>query len=404
MPLVQIRFVDERELSGALEALGADPRCHSFFHRKRETLCLQCLRVDTRAANALKQELLARGGDAAVHAHAIDRGVGESSVLLFGTLSQLRSLEDKLAAMPYWGLDALRRKLTEALSGLGRRRWSLPLPGGRTLPLGDRTRIMGILNLTPDSFHQESRLDSPDSCLARGEAMLVQGADVLDLGGESTRPGAAAVDPEEEIRRVTPAVRALRSRFPEAVLSVDTTKASVARACLEEGADLINDISGLTFDPDLASTVARGGAALVLMHIQGVPRTMQQAPHYENLLGEVAAFFGEQMARAAQAGLEPERVVLDPGFGFGKTAEHNLELLRHLEAFRPLGRPLLVGASRKSTLGTVLGQPDPADRLEATLAVTSLCAWQGVSLVRVHDVAENVRAARMVDAVRGVER
>ena len=400
MPLVQIRFVDDGELFRALEALGADPRCHGFFQRKRETLCLQCRSVDTRAANALKQELLARGGDAAVHAHAIDRGVPTSDVLLFGTPSQLRHLAEKLAAMPYWGLEDLRGELLGALEGLRTRTWSLPLPGGRHLPLGDRTRIMGILNATPDSFYSGSRLEGPEACLARGETLLEQGADLLDLGGESTRPGAPEVPEEEELRRVLPALRALRARFPQAVLSVDTSKASVAGPCLAEGADLINDISGLTFHPELAEAVARAGASLVLMHLKGIPRTMQESPRYENLLGEVAAFLQDRMDLAETRGLSRDRIVLDPGFGFGKSADHNLELLRHLEALRPLGRPLLVGASRKSTLGSVLGETDPAERLEATLAVTALCAWQEVALVRVHDVRENLRAARMIDAVR----
>ena len=398
-----VRFSDGAELAAALEELGCDPGGFPYFEGKREVYPLRFRGVDTRAANALKQEMLSRGGDVAVHRHAIDRGVPTTDCILFGTPKQLRLLVEKLAALPYWGLDAVRRELEAALEALGKRRWILPLPRGRSLVLGERTRVMGILNLTADSFFASSRV-AAEHCRERARAMVVAGADLLDLGAESTRPGAEAQSAEEEMARLVPALQSIREELPDIPLSVDTTKASVARACVEAGADLVNDISGLGFDPELPAAVADLGVPLVLMHIQGVPRTMQEAPRYASLPGDLGAFFEDRLARAEAAGISRDRIILDPGLGFGKTAAHNLELLKHLEYFRPWGRPLLVGHSRKSTLGRVLDLPDPGDRLEGTLAVTALCAWQGVEIVRVHDVRENVRVVRTVEAVKHPER
>ena len=399
-----VRFSDGEELRRALEELGCDPGGFPYFEGKREIYPLRFRGVDSRAANALKQEMLSRGGDVAVHRHAIDRGVATTDCIVFGTAKELRLLAEKLAAMPYWGLDGVRRELVAALEALKKRRWTLPLPRGRSLGLGERTLVMGILNLTEDSFFAGSRVADDRCLLERARAMAEGGADLLDLGAESTRPGAEAKTAEEEIARLVPALRALREVLPDMPLSMDTTKASVARSCVEAGADMVNDISGLGFDGDMASTVAELGVPLVLMHIQGVPRTMQEAPHYASLPGDLGSFFEERLARAEGAGLPRDRIILDPGLGFGKTPAHNLELLKHLEYFRPWGLPLLVGHSRKSTLGRVLGLPDPGERLEATLAVTALCAWQGVEIVRVHDVRENVRVVRTVEAVKHPER
>lgn len=398
-----VRFKHGVELRQALEELGCDPGGVPYLDAKREILPLRLRSIDTRAANALKQEMLSRGGDVAVHRHAIDRGVATTDCILFGTRKQFRCLVEKLAAMPYWGLDVVRRDLLLAMEALGEKRWTLRLPRERCLVLGERTLVMGILNLTEDSFFSESRV-SRTSCVERALAMVEAGADLLDLGAESTRPGAESVSAEEEITRLVPALELLRKVLPEFPISVDTTKAVVARAAVDAGADVVNDISGLGFDPALPAVVAELGVPLVIMHIQGVPRTMQEAPQYGSLAGDMMAFFEERLARAETAGISRNQIILDPGLGFGKTGAHNLEILNHLEYFRPLGLPLLVGHSRKSTLGKVLDLPDPADRLEATLAVTALCAWQGVDIVRVHDVLENVRAVRTIEAVRHPDR
>lgn len=277
--------------------------------------------------------------------------------------------------------------------------------GAETFRWGHRTFVMGIVNVTPDSFSGDGLMQrSPDPDLDRITAAAVEqartmvrdGADILDVGGESSRPGHEAVPAEDEIRRVVPVIAAIRSALPTIPISIDTVKPSVAAAALDAGADLVNDVWGVADDDRLARIAAERGVPLVLMHNRAEAR-------YVNLLAEIVADLQRAIDRAVAAGVVWERIVVDPGFGFGKTPTHNLALLRGLQALRILGRPVLLGTSRKSTLGHVLGLP-PNERLEATLATTALGIASGVDIVRVHDVLPNVRAARMTDAiVRGYD-
>jgi dihydropteroate synthase len=257
-----------------------------------------------------------------------------------------------------------------------------------------RPAVVGILNVTPDSFSDGGAYASTEAAVDHARRMLADGAALVDVGGESTRPGAEPVSEDEELRRVVPVVEAL-SGSP---VSIDTSRATIARHAVALGARMVNDVSALRRDPDLAGVVAESGAELCLMHMQGDPRTMQVAPRYDDVVSEVASFLEERLAFAVAAGIAEERVCLDPGFGFGKTPEHNLVLLRDLEAIGLMGRPILLGTSRKSTLGKVLDLP-AEERLEATLATTAIGIAAGVDIVRVHDVLPNVRAARMVDAI-----
>jgi dihydropteroate synthase len=274
---------------------------------------------------------------------------------------------------------------------------------------GSRTYIMGILNLTPDSFSGDGLLRQADfvaAALAQAQTMLAEGADLLDLGGESTRPGSQPVPAEEELRRVLPVLRELR-RLTDVPLSVDTSKAVVAAACLEAGADLINDVWGLRLDPDLAGVVAAAGAAVVLMHNRSTPKAAQIDPRlggryvgieYENLIEDIKRELGICLELAARAGIPDDRIILDPGLGFGKTVAQNLELLNRLDAIKALGYPLLVGASRKSFIGYTLNLP-PHERDEGTAATTAVAIVRGADIVRVHDVRLNCRVARMTDAI-----
>ncbi len=259
---------------------------------------------------------------------------------------------------------------------------------------------MGILNVTPDSFSDGGRYDAPEAAIAHAERMLEEGADIIDIGGESTRPGAQAIDAAEEIRRTESIVRAL-TRLG-ATVSIDTCKAEVARAALGAGAAVVNDVTALG-DPEMAETCARAECAVCLMHMQGSPRTMQLAPSYGDVTQEVRAFLLERTAFAEARGIARERLWIDPGIGFGKTVEHNLTLLRRLDALVATGYPVLLGVSRKSFLGKLLGAEDaPAPleaRLEGTLAAQSIGQWLGARILRVHDVGEAVRAARIVAAL-----
>ncbi|BCW96027.1 MAG: dihydropteroate synthase [Fimbriimonadales bacterium] len=265
--------------------------------------------------------------------------------------------------------------------------------------LGARTLVMGVLNATPDSFYDGGKYDHLDAALARAEQMLDEGADILDIGGESTRPGAEPVPEVEELRRTLPLIEAIAARYPNAVLSIDTTKSRVAERALQAGACIINDISGMTFDPRMAAVAAQAGALVVLMHIQGTPRTMQQNPTYIDVVAEVRDALHTHATRVEQAGVPRENIWLDPGIGFGKTLEHNLQLLRNLPALKSLGYPILIGTSRKSFIGQLLGGLPPEERLEGTLATLALAVAWGADIVRVHDVQAAVRAMRIADAL-----
>jgi dihydropteroate synthase len=256
--------------------------------------------------------------------------------------------------------------------------------------------IMGVVNVTPDSFSDGGRFLDPGAAIDHGLELQREGAEILDIGGESTRPGADPVPEAEELRRVVPVISGLISAGVTARISIDTTKAAVASAAIEAGATLVNDVSALRSDPALAGLVADAGADVCLMHMLGEPRTMQTDPHYGDVVAEVKAFLIERMAFAIDRGIAEERIMLDPGIGFGKTGEHNLELLRRLEEIAAIGRPVVIGTSRKSFLGRITGR-EVDDRLAATIASNVIAFERGASVFRVHDVAP-VRDALMVAA------
>jgi len=271
----------------------------------------------------------------------------------------------------------------------------------RVFDLAGRTLVMGVVNVTPDSFSDGGRYFAPGAAIAHARRLLAEGADLLDLGAESTRPGAAPVPPDEQIRRLAPVLDALGGE-PGAVLSVDTASARVAGFALERGARIVNDVSALG-EPEMADRVRAAGAGLVLMHMAGSPATMQRDPRYGDVAGEVGAHLAGRLAATAAAGIAPEAVVLDPGIGFGKTVEHNLQLLARLDELAGSGRPLLVGVSRKSFLGRLLDLPVD-QRLEGGLAAAAVAVFLGARVVRTHDVAATVRAVRAADALRSARR
>jgi len=267
----------------------------------------------------------------------------------------------------------------------------------RTIGTGNRTCVMGILNVTPDSFSDGGRHNVAADAIMYACRMVAEGADIIDVGGESSRPGAAPVPVEEELRRVIPVVEGLVEVL-DVPISIDTTKSEVARATLDAGAHMINDISGLRFDPEMARVVADYGAAVVIMHMQGTPRDMQVNPTYDDVMQDIIAFMRSQVDRAQAEGISYNRIVVDPGIGFGKTTAHNLEILRRLNELKVLDLPVLVGTSRKSLTGDVLGLP-VSERLEGTAATVAVSIMNGASIIRVHDVKAMKRVAVMTDAV-----
>lgn len=257
---------------------------------------------------------------------------------------------------------------------------------------------MGILNVTPDSFHDSGRYAKPEAAIARAREMAAAGAGIIDVGGESTRPGSEPVGPEEELMRVIPVIGAIAPEL-DVPVSIDTSKAGVARRALEAGATMINDVTALRGDEQMAGVAAAAGCPVCLMHMLGEPGTMQQNPQYGDVVGDIRDFFRERMGFAVAQGIKQENIILDPGIGFGKTLEHNLTILRRLDEFLVLGRPLLIGASRKSFIGKVTGEEETEKRLPGTIATTVIAFEKGARIFRVHDVAENCQALKLTEAI-----
>jgi dihydropteroate synthase len=268
-----------------------------------------------------------------------------------------------------------------------------------SLNFAEKTAIMGILNVTPDSFSDGNRFFDPGRAVEHALQMVEDGADIIDIGGESTRPGAEAVTLDEELRRVIPVIEAIAKRV-SAPISIDTYKATVASRAIEAGASIINDISGLKFDPDMAGVAAGAGVPVILMHIKGTPRDMQKDPVYSDLISEILDYFGDSILIAETAGVDRSRMVIDPGIGFGKTIDHNLQILRNLSEFKELGMPILVGVSRKAFIGKILGGVGPDERLEGTAAAVAISIMNGANIVRVHDVKEMAKVVKVVDAIK----
>lgn len=266
------------------------------------------------------------------------------------------------------------------------------------LDLGHHAQVMGILNVTPDSFSDGGRFDRVETAIAHARQMIAEGATIIDIGGESTRPGAAPVDATDETARTAPVIRALRAEW-NGLISIDTSKAAVAEAAMEAGANIVNDVTGLRGDPEMAATCAASGCGVVVMHMQGSPRTMQHTPTYDDVVAEVTAFFQERLESLTAAGIAAEALCFDPGIGFGKQFMHNMALLRALGSLAPAGQPLMLGISRKSFIGKLLGNDDIQMRDWPTVALTARAREQGVMLHRVHAVRTNLEALRMIEAI-----
>jgi dihydropteroate synthase len=389
---LEIRSIERAEAE--MRRIGADPAGVRIMAPKAIHYNLKAEGLTPAQANVIKQEMLSAGGEAAVARGAASCSVDSSGAVISGTLRQFDILREKLRVQAF-GLPEVAASIGEVLDNI---RPGRPALRGRTMDLspGERTLVMGILNVTPDSFSDGGLYLDWRSAVERGRRMAAEGADIVDVGGESTRPGAAPVPVEDELKRVVPVVEALSGEG--VAVSVDTRKAAVARAALDAGAEMVNDVSALG-DPGMARVCADSGAAVILMHMRGTPETMQRDLVYENVTEEVFAYLAGRLEYALASGMGRDSTVIDPGIGFGKSAEGNMELIANLAEFRALGRPVLLGPSRKSFIGSVL-DAGADGRLEGTLAVVAAAILNGAHMVRVHDVAEARRAASMADALR----
>lgn len=382
-----------------MQKLKVHPGGFSIMSPKFRYFQMLLEQVDNRAAAIIKQEMLSLGGEAIISEEVSRFLQGHSQALLLGTEKIFKRLIQKLHSYPFpYKLQEIAQEISHTIDNYKVDSFRIPFADGSTWDTSRKTYIMGILNVTPDSFSDGGQFFSKESALKRVEEMLQEGADIIDVGGESTRPYSEPVSLEEELRRVIPVIEAIKEKL-HAKVSIDTYKEKVAQEAIEAGADMINDISGLTFEPNLASIAAEKKVPLILMHIKGKPRTMQDKPYYENLMSEIASALRNSLKRAAEAGVDNGKIIIDPGIGFGKTIEHNLEILNNLRTLKSLGHPILIGLSRKSFIGHLL-QAETMERLEGGLAAAAIAILNGASILRVHDVKEFSKTARMADAIK----
>ena len=378
-----------------MKKMGVDPTGVRLMEGKALHFNLKVEGIEPRAANLLKQEMLALGGDVAVDGRGLDCSTEKTDALLMGTQKHFEKLVLKLEQYP--ALNPLGQSIKETLKNISKTQYAVRCRK-RTLTLGKRTLLMGVLNVTPDSFSDGGLFYDKEKAIRHGLRMVEEGADIIDIGGESTRPGSKPLELEEELRRVIPVIKSIAAEV-DVPVSIDTYKSTVAQKAIEAGAEMINDISGLNFDPTLAEVASREDVPLVLMHIRGTPETMQKNVHYDSLFSEILHYLKDSIHRAESAGLDPGQIIIDPGIGFGKTVEDNLFIIRNLFEFRILGKPILLGTSRKSFIGKIL-DTEVGDRLEGTLSSIAVGVLNGANFIRCHDVLQAKRAIAVADAVR----
>jgi len=389
------------EVAREVERTESDPEGVAIMTRKGRIYPVRLDGVSLKAAPLLKQETLSVGADSA-HARGIaDHSVASTSVVILATWGQYQRLLPKLRRQPFRLAEAAAEIDRALRAYLSRTPRTISGPH-RSFVLGDRPRVLGVVNVTPDSFFDGGQHFDPPAAIAHAERLAAEGASMIDIGGESSRPGATPISPEAEWARIGPVLTGLAGRL-SVPLSVDTRHAEVAAKAIDAGADLVNDIEGLRSEA-MRGVVAKSGAAAIVMHMRGDPTTMQSDLVYADLRAEVFGALADATERAVADGVPADKILIDPGLGFGKSAEQSLELLMHVGEFRSLGYPVVVGASRKSFLGWMLGTDDPAHRLEAGLAAAVVAAERGAALVRTHDVAPTVRVLSLVRAAQGLVR
>ncbi|MFO7947338.1 MAG: dihydropteroate synthase [Armatimonadota bacterium] len=383
------------DLDAELEAANVTEYGIARMVPRGRMIIMRLEKVPGKAANLMKQHMLAAGGDVAVGEQVAGFDDTPAPVIVLGTREHYHHLMANLAMQPF-GLKKIAEEMARTLQNTD----STPAPircGDRELRFDHRTLVMGIINATPDSFSGDGLKGDVEAAVEQAREFVSAGVDILDIGGESTRPGSEEVPIDKEIELVTPTIEAIISEL-DVPVSIDTSKPEVARHAVGMGASFINDVYGLRRD-GMIQAVAETGCGVCIMHMLGEPRTMQENPTYEDLITDIYDFLARRVEAAVEGGVEESQIIIDPGFGFGKTVDHNLEIVRRLREFRSMGRPVLIGASRKSTIGRVLDIPDPQERLWGTAALNAVAITTGADIIRVHDVAEMTQVARMTDAV-----
>jgi len=379
---------DKQDIRREMKKIKVDPAGISIMEPKNRFFTIKVSRLPLKAALLLKQEMLSRGGEAALPRDTISLTMDKVDTILAGTKKHYLELVKKLKAQPF-GLPALADEIIRVIQNTEKKKTELVV-GGHHLPLGKRTLVMGILNVTPDSFSDGGQFDRLDLAIQQAVKMAREGADIIDVGGESTRPGHQPISPEDELSRVLPVIEKLKSEL-DIPVSIDTHKAAVAKEALKAGADMVNDIWGLKADEEMAPVVSSFHVPLCVMH-------NRKNAVYEDLMDDIISDLRESIALADGAGIDLERVIIDPGIGFAKNLEENLEVMDRLEELQALGHPVLLGTSRKSMIGKTLDVP-MEERLEGTAATVTAGILKGADIIRVHEVKEMKRVAQMTDAM-----
>ena len=390
-----LHITNANEAIQQIKKVGVDPTGLKLMEGKTLHFNLKVEGIEPRTANLLKQEMLSLGGDVAVDGRGLDCSTKQTDALLMGTQIHFEKLILKLDQYP--DLNPLGQSVKETLKNISKTQYSIRCRK-RTLTLGKRTLLMGVLNVTPDSFSDGGLFFDKNKAISHGLRMVEEGADIIDIGGESTKPGSKPIELEEELRRVMPVIESIAKEV-DIIISIDTYKSAVAQRAIEAGAEIVNDISGLHFDPDLAKVAAKGNIPLILMHIRGTPETMQKNVHYDSIFSEILQYLKDSIQRAESAGLDPRQIIIDPGIGFGKTVKDNLLIIKNLHEFRILGKPILLGTSRKSFIGKIL-KTEVEDRLEGTLSSIAIGVLNGAHIIRSHDVHQAKKAITVADAIR----
>ena len=386
------------EARRALKKMGAHWQGVNIMAPKAIFKCIEIKGLTPLEATFLKQGILSKGGECALPMETFKGEATEVTALLMGTHYQLAEVCKKLRRQPF-ALKKIPQELDRALKGFSGS-GHLLLKNGKKMQMGKKTRIMGIVNVTPDSFSDGGKFYDTKLAIEQGLLQVHQGADIIDIGGESTRPFAEPVSIDQEIARVIPVIKGIAGKV-KIPISIDTYRPEVAKKAIRAGVTIVNDVFGLRSE-GLAHVCAREKVPVVIMHMQGEPRNMQKDPKYADVVGEVFEFLKERSEVALEAGIRPERIVIDPGIGFGKTMQHNLLLMKNLAELRSLGYPVLLGPSRKSFIGHITKLPVD-QRLNGTLGAVCACALNGADIIRVHDVLEARQALDIVDAIKGVK-
>lgn len=364
-------------------------------------LSIKLTDVKVGAANILKQEMLSIGGDAAVARGVVEGSVSRSDVILLGEVDKIKKLIKKLDHQTIFGLPKIRGDLHVFVNQLTKKERRIIICRGKKILL-DSIKIVGILNVTPDSFSNGNEFLNPEKAVEHALQMIAEGADIIDIGGESTRPGAKKIDVEEEKKRVVPIIEELRKKT-DIPISIDTSKSEVAEAAIKSGASMVNDVSALRFDPKMINLLQKyDDVPIILMHIQGTPDTMQNNPFYEDTIEEILEFFHERIEFCIKNGISKSRIIIDPGIGFGKRHEDNLIILNKISEFHCFNVPVLLGASRKSFIDRIYAS-SPKDRLAGSLAAVSFADASNVDFIRVHDVKEHKRFLDVLTAIRNAK-